>query len=367
MRKTGESIFVYDSVVDPLFQRGVDRCFTNYTSALSNAFPGRVSIYSKRDSLPFAEKIIVPPSKNLKISTPKKIRSLLDISYGQFVANRDADIFYSPFYGWIDPRIPQVYTAHDMIFEKFPQYFSGKDHKRVIFQKKRCFERAELILCVSRNTANDIQQFYPDICGEKIRVIPNGIDDVFFSDSSSNYSGRPYFLYVGNRSYYKNFLRLLAAFGRSGLAKEFDLRIISPIDNFPNEQEEKIIQDHHLEGRIISEISVSDETLVRRYREAFAFVFPSEYEGFGLPLLEAMASGTMVIASNTSSLPEIGGDVPIYFDPYSIDSIIDSLKFASSISESDRDQRIEQGRSRAQVFRWSRSQAMFIENIKLIL
>lgn len=361
------TIFIHDSVVTPNFQRGVDRCYINYTSALAKTFSGHILIYSNRTPFQIQEKQIFLPSKYINIKIPRKIKALIDIEYGQYIADRSSEIYYSPFYGWIKTHIPQVFTAHDMIFEKFPNYFSNSKAKRFIVQKKRCFDRAEMILCVSQNTANDIKEIYPYLQENKIKVVYNGIDEIFLSENTSFYSGKPYFLFVGNRSEYKNFIRLLIAFGKSGLSKDFSLRVICPLNDFPTAEEIEIIQKYHLEQDIHFEVSVTDTILKKYYYESFAFVLPSEYEGFGFPLLEAMASGTVVIASNTSSIPEIGGDVPIYFNPTSIDSIIESLIYTTKMSDSERLQRIKNGKSRSSLFTWNRSQEKFIEIIKSIL
>lgn len=365
-------IFVHDSLNDPAGQRGVDHCYHMFTSALTQEFPGQVIIYTNRGEDFPSGKILHPPSQYFGKLFPAKINTVLDNLEGELIANRYAKIYYSPFYGRIKTKIPQVFTAHDMIFERFPNYFSNIAQKRFIEQKKKCFERAELILCVSRSTAEDIKEFYPELLSNKIKFIYIGINDIFFGESSeinqyNLFLDKPYFLYVGNRMFYKNFTRFLIAFGESKLASQFQLKIISPKADFPTLEESEIIKKYHLTNNVQVEISVPDSVLKERYQKAFAFVFPSEYEGFGLPLVEAMASGTLTLASNVSSLPEIGGDIPLYFDPTSIDSIKDTLLLASSLPESDRLVRIKKGMIQARYFTWESAQRKFLHEIKSLL
>ena len=369
MNLMARKIFVHDSVSKPASQRGVDRCFFNYTSALVKAFPDDVVVFSKRELNLTAIKQIRPCSYFLNSIPviPKRISRRLDHFQSSLATLFFGSVYYSPYYGKVKTRIPQVFTAHDMIYEKFPHHFPAAADQKFLVEKRECFERAAVILCVSENTAKDIQYFYPNIPEDRLQVVYNGVSEFFRVEHPLQYRGKPYFLYVGNRSLYKNFYRMLVAFGRSGLSSDFDLRVISPLGDFPTPEENEVINKYHLEDNVHVEISVTEETLRKRYQQAFAFVFPSEYEGFGLPMLEAMACGTLVLAANNSSLPEIGGEIPLYFDPFSIDAILDTLIRASSISESERQQRIVKGKERSLLFTWDAAKEKFIKNIKNFL
>lgn len=363
MNKILGRIFIHDSVQNPAFQKGVDRCYVNYASALVETFLDDVIIYSKR-KLGFNNgKQFFPPSMYLSVPMPNRLGVILDAHYGRALTRKISGIYYSPFYGKIVSQIPQIFSAHDMIFEKYPKYFSDGSQKRFIQEKKDCFDRSALILCVSQSTANDIAEFYPKIPENKIKIIHNGVDNFFFEDDAKSYLGKPYFLFVGNRGRYKNFLRLLTVFGKSGLSKQFCLRIISPINDFPTENEKEIIAKYHLESEIFVEVSVTDFVLRNRYQHAFAYICPSEYEGFGLPIIEAMACGTIVISSNTSSLPEIGGTVPVFFDPNSLDSITEALFEVALMTDEERMARVNRGKIRASIFSWQTAKKRFIDAI----
>ena len=360
-------VFIHDSVNDPLIQRGVDHCFVNYCSALASEFPDELIFYSKRKKFPRIGKQIYPINYLLREPFPRRISNNLDRKICQNIANQRSDLYYSPYYGRMVTKIPQVFSAYDMIFEKYENYFSYPGAKVFVDEKKCCFERASLIICISQNTANDILEFYPHINGDKVKVVHIGIEDSFHEKIANNYIGKPYFLFVGNRSLYKNFERLLIAFGQSNLSSEFDLRIISPINDFPTQKEKEYITQFRLQNSIKFEFSVSECVLRKRYQQAFAYVFPSEYEGFGLPLIEAMASGTLVLSSNSSSLPEIGENIPLYFDPLSIESIKFVLEKSITLPGSERQERINNGVLHSRKFSWSSSKKKFIDHIHSII
>ena len=106
---------------------------------------------------------------------------------------------------------------------------------------------------------------------------------------------------------------------------------------------------------------VPGEDLPGLYAAADALLMPSQYEGFGLPILEAMASGTLVATSNTASMPEVGGDIAFYFDPYDTESIAEGLRRIATLSDDERARRIDQGVTRAHTFTWTRCQEQTIE------
>ncbi|NJN82613.1 MAG: glycosyltransferase family 4 protein [Caldilineaceae bacterium] len=165
---------------------------------------------------------------------------------------------------------------------------------------------------------------------------------------------KPYFLYVGHRTPYKNFIRLLDAFGQAKLGHRFDLVAISPSGASFTAEEERSIARHGIAQSVRLRFSPSDDELRATYARAFAFVYPSLYEGFGLPILEAFASGVLVCASNTASMPELGGEAALYFEPEVVDSIAATLIQAASLDEDERHARIRAGIERARFFTWER-------------
>ena len=371
MSKT-KKIFIHDSVVSPTGQRGVNRYFLKFMEALFRSYGNNVIVYSERNLDIQKTNWLSPFSRRINPSIFPKIAyraQKLDIPVAESIANLTADMFYSPYFGSMKTKIPQAYTLPDMIYEKFPGYFlqTNAGDQSFIAQKHACFERAALIMPISKNTAKDLQEYYPNLSPERIKVVYLGVDELFFKPHMFNKPAKPYFLFVGNRDRYKNFLRFIDAFGKSGLMKNFDLQIISPTQNDFTANEKEIIHRHKLASCIKVDYAISDEELKKRYAEAHAFIYPTEYEGFGLPVIEALASGTLVLTSNTSSLSEVGGEAPFYFDPHSIDAIVNTLKIASQTTDSERQERIMTGKNWAAQFTWENSQRGFVRAVQGLL
>ena len=259
-------------------------------------------------------------------------------------------VIFNAYYGDVNSGAAQAYTVYDMLHE----LTAPPDHP-FIAQKRRCLYRAAALFPISYHSANDLVHFYPDLDRAKIHPIPLGVDGSFFAPvrEQATAAGKPYFLYVGHRTPYKNFMRLLEAFGQSDLARDFDLSVISPVGAFSDEERAAMAR-YNLEGTIDLTIAPTDEELRRAYAGAYAFVYPSIYEGFGLPILEAFASRTVVCTSNVSSMPELGGDAALYFVPEDVTSIALCLLRTAQLTAAERQERINAGVARARFFTWER-------------
>jgi glycosyltransferase involved in cell wall biosynthesis len=260
-------------------------------------------------------------------------------------------VIFNAYYGNVRSRAAQAYTIYDMLHE----LTAPPDHP-FIAQKRRCLYRAAALFPISHHSANDLVRFCPDLDRRKIHPIPLGVDASFFAPEAVNpgqAAGRPYFLYVGHRTPYKNFMRLLEAFGQANLARDFDLRVISPVGAFSAE-ERACMAKYGMTEQVILTVAPSDDALRQAYAGAYAFVYPSLYEGFGLPILEAFASRTLVCTSNVSSMPELGGVAALYFIPESVESIAACLMRAAGLTAAERQARIEDGVTRARFFTWER-------------
>jgi len=369
VKKTRNEIFIHDTVENPSGQRGVNRVFMNYTKAILGKYPNKAIIYSKNDRDFDAGKLVKP----LGLKRYPRLNKYIGYRFDELIKSHylgSCKLYFSPYYGNLfNANIQKVYIAHDMIYEK---YFKKvmKNHAGLIGpikEKKNCFQNAELIICVSNYTKKDIQQIYPHIPSSRLSVIYNGVEEVFFSQKAGKKTEKPYFIYIGNRTDYKNFKRFLTAYGKSGVKDKVDLLVISPY-NYPFQADEKnIITQFNLGDFIKIKSAVSDQYLAMKYSKAHALVFPSIYEGFGLPILEAMACGTIVLSSNATSIPEIGGDIPVYFDPYSIDEMVYAIRLSLEMPEATRQHKILEGQKHARKFTWENTRNKFVNLISPML
>ncbi|MFZ5560839.1 MAG: glycosyltransferase family 4 protein [Pseudomonadota bacterium] len=218
---------------------------------------------------------------------------------------------------------PVVITVHDMIPELFASEFSWKDSTSRL--KRIAVERAEHIICVSQSTRRDLIELF-SVPESKISVVYHGFDrfESGVGEGVSEGLKRPYLLYVGYRNGYKNFLGLLQAVSGSSRLKH-DFNIIAFGGGAFTSDENALISRLGFRRGQVRQVSGGDAVLGTLYENARAFVYPSVYEGFGLPPLEAMAHSCPVVSSRTSSMPEVGGEAGIFFDPAS------SAEMAASI------------------------------------
>ena len=228
------------------------------------------------------------------------------------------DILHETYYSFDDYRpkgAKRVLTVYDLIHERYPELFE-RSHMTT-GPKKAAAQRTDHVICISESTRRDVIE-YCGVAPEKTSVVYLGVD-VEFIQASERTAGRlgsprAFLLYVGARGGYKNFDRFLHAFARSPwLKSEFDLVCFG---GGPLRRDElQAASDLGLRQGQLTHRGGSDALLAQLYAEAEALVYPSLYEGFGIPPIEAMAVGCPVITSNTSSLPEVVGNAGEYFDP----------------------------------------------------
>jgi glycosyltransferase involved in cell wall biosynthesis len=275
------------------------------------------------------------------------------------------DVYHAPHY--VLPagvRCRSVVTIHDCIHLMFPQYLPN----RAAYAYARASmwaaaRRSDCILTVSEASKRDILHFF-DVPPEKIVVVYNAIDDHFWVAPPDEDVARvreryqldhDFVLYVGNIKPHKNLVRLIEAFAefrKDGFDAVKLLIIGDEISKLPALR--RAVHRHKLHKHVRFLGYLPDHTLAILYRLATVFVFPSLYEGFGLPPLEAMASGTPVVTSNVSSLPEVAGDAAVLVDPYDVDSIVDGLRRVVGDPELAATLR-RRGIERAREFSWARS------------
>jgi glycosyltransferase involved in cell wall biosynthesis len=246
-------------------------------------------------------------------------------------------------------RCPVVVTVYDMIHEKFRSEFS---HDSTSDAKRAAVARADRVICISENTRADLINLFGADPG-KIKTIHLGFSLTRQADPATLPSyPRPYLLYVGQRSGYKNFRALLSAYAEaSRINKDFDL-IAFGGEPF-SQEEKKAVSNARLDPNRVRRLVGDDSMLGHLYRNAAALVYPSLYEGFGIPPLEAMSFGCPVICSNTSSIPEVVGDGGLYFNPATVESLIEAMERLLN-SEELRLQLIARGTRRVANFSYDR-------------
>ncbi|MCE2699152.1 MAG: glycosyltransferase family 1 protein [Nostocales cyanobacterium LE14-WE4] len=255
-----------------------------------------------------------------------------------------------------------IVTAFDMIPLRFPKRFSPLTtyHK---YYTPEVFKQAEHIICISESTANDIIQFY-QIPSHKITPILLAGDNSHFQ--FLNLPTRNYFLYVGRQDPYKNLQRLITAFSALPHRNDYELWLAGPYDQRYSPLLEIQTQELGISHLVKFLNYVSYDELPIIINQAIALVFPSLWEGFGLPVLEAMACGTPVITSNVSSLPEVAGDAAILINPYNPGEITAAMTTIINDSET-RKQLSEKGLKRANQFSWEKTGLATVEVLKQYL
>jgi glycosyltransferase involved in cell wall biosynthesis len=275
------------------------------------------------------------------------------------------DLFHAPHYV-LPPatRCRSVVTIHDCIHLMFPQYLPNR--AAYVYARASMWSaarQAHRILTVSEASKRDIVHFF-NVPPEKVVVAYNAIEERFAVTPSEEAIARvreryqldhQFILYVGNIKPHKNLVRLIEAFDqlrRRGFDHLKLLIIGDEISKLPALR--RAVHSHKLHKQVRFLGYLQDETLAILYRLASLFVFPSLYEGFGLPPLEAMASGTPVVTSNVSSMPEVTGDAAVLIDPYNVDSIVDGMAKVLSDPALSAELRAK-GIARAREFSWARS------------
>jgi glycosyltransferase involved in cell wall biosynthesis len=254
------------------------------------------------------------------------------------------DIFYSPsFMPPVAFSTPYIFTVHDLMH----LFYYTKMH-RTYYQQviARLAKKAKKIITVSEFSKQQLVEIL-GIKSDLIRVIYNGVDPSFALNKEQYEMGRPYLLYVGNRRKNKNLAAMLVAFAQADIPKDF----VFLLTGNPNPELIVLLSKLRISSRVRFLGFVKEAELPKLYKGAYATMFVSLMEGFGLPVIESMASGTPVLTSSESSLPEIAADAALCVSPYEVEAITHGINRLVSDNELYKELK-EKGLRRAQDFSW---------------
>ncbi|EKE20082.1 MAG: glycosyl transferase, group 1 [uncultured bacterium] len=272
------------------------------------------------------------------------------------------------------PSLKTVVTIHDLAFKFFPEYFTRKDLFKLNLLADHAIKKADKIIAISNSTKKDILKLYPEVSVEKISVVHHGFNAELFQkeipleDSArilETYNLKPetYLLYIGAIQPRKNLEVLISAFEKIKESKPELKLVFAGEKAWMWEGVAKRIENSSFKKDIIITGKVPFCDMPVLLKNASIFVFPSLYEGFGIPVLEAFASGVPVICANNSSLPEVGGDASLYFEGNSATDLQEKIQ---SILESPalREELVKRGTERVKEFSWEKCAKSTLDIIK---
>lgn len=348
----------YDSQIFSMQEYGgVSRYFFELADNIAKANAAEVAIFSPL----YTNSYLAAASHQLKVRGMKmpvirhswRVYRAINRMYApSMMARFHPDIVHETYYSQksktpVDSKV--VLTVFDMIHERFPDDFATRD--RTSEEKAKAVERADHVICISEQTRKDLIELL-GVDRAKTSVVHLGFSLTKQSADSRLASERPYVLYVGSRGGYKNFESLLRAYAANP-ALQHDHDLVAFGGGSLNAREKALLAKLGIPFERVRHLSGDDSVLSGLYRRAALFVYPSRYEGFGIPPLEAMSFDCPVACSNVSSIPEVVGDAAEFFDPDSIESIGQAIERVLN-DATLRDVLVARGRERIKLFYWER-------------
>jgi mannosyltransferase len=305
--------------------------------------------------------IIEDKSKN-----PLKIKRYLPVK----ITRKSFNVFHSSYYRYDIGNIKNVTTLYDFMYEK---YFPKYNIRRLIhsFQKYQAIKHSDYIIGISENTLNDMLKHFPEFRDKKKQVVYLGINKDFYPIKIKrkfikiqNYKlyDNSYFLYFGNRKGYKNFKLLVHAYSallKNNKDKNIPYLVVAGGGAFSKE-EIRLLRENNILSSTKKIEKIDNIELNLLYNYCSGFIYPSLYEGFGLPVIEAMKAGAPVICSNSSSIPEVAGEAAILFDPSDVFALEKSL--FELLNNNTRKDLIRSGFIQSGKFSWNK---MYRETLKI--
>lgn len=268
--------------------------------------------------------------------------------------------YYNDFFGW---KGKKVVTVHDMIYEMFPRLFSQKFDQNFIRQKKKTINNSDTVICVSNTTKQDLINLY-SLQDVNIHILYHGVSPSFQKIDHKIIPQEyrisfPYIMFVGKRTHNKNFLEFIKAYSKWNKKKEIN---VLAVGQKWKKDEIRILKELQIFENVILMSNIDDGQLAYLYNQALAFIYPSLYEGFGIPLLESMACGCPIVASNIPSTNEIAHDIPVYFEIGDVESFLFALE--KGVYRRNKPKTTQKGILRAKEFSWDDSAKKLLQIYK---
>ena len=322
----GISVVWYNIVKKIITENNIAFECLEYPNAISNIFREGIDLPTNKISI--RKQFMLPVSRYLPVLLKnRKKKFVFHSSYYRYCLNKNAK---------------NITTVHDFTYEYFSSGLKKKIH---CLQKYRAIRHSDIIVCISENTKRDLLKFLPDIDRNKIRVVFNGVSDDYYPMEARIKELADYVLFVGARGGYKNFRFVVEALKNT----PFKLAVCGK----PLSLEEQQLIDSTLgQSRCKVFENVDNRELNLIYNSVYCLAYPSSYEGFGIPVLEAQRAGCPVIALNKSSIPEIIGETPLLMKELDKDSFIEKLHILKDIHT--RDKIVKSGLENSRRFSWNK-------------
>jgi mannosyltransferase len=323
-------MLIYDGIIEKL--QGGGGVTVVFNELISRTFDYSFISYNQKSKIALSSNTIIKKYRRLE-----RYRDVVLDNY-----NNENILFHSTYYRLpFKKNIPIITTVHDFTYEKFNKGPSKLVHS---WQKNRAINYSNKIICVSENTAKDLLRYCP-VNESNIEVVYNGVsDDYRVIDYNSSYTNEV--IFVGARDGYKNFS---AAIDVISLCSKLSLSIVG---GGPLSAEEIVYLDLKIPNRYNWLGRLSNHELNNVYNRAYCLLYPSSYEGFGIPVIEAMRAGCPVIALNISSIPEVSGNAAILIDALDMNLLSEALKSLDNIDQ--RNSYIQAGLLNSQRFSWDK-------------
>ncbi len=306
--------------------------------------------------------VLLPPA-----SHPQLLVFWYQFRLKWFLKKHKPDLLVSPDGGIpLYTNTPTLSVIHDLNFEHFPGDLPEGVRNYYQYYYPRIAQKATRLVTVSEFSKTDLQKIY-GVNQDRIDVVYNGVGENFKQLSASEISDMrrkissslPYFLFVGSIHQRKNLPNMLNAYTKFRKSSSVEIKfVIAGARRWWNEEMENAFEQSEFKRDILFIGRVNDDELPKLTGSAFALLFASRFEGFGIPIIEAMKCGVPVITSNTSSMPEVAGNAALLVNPDSVDSICDAMKIVSK-DEIFRIDLSAKGIERANAFSWEQSARLF--------